>query len=546
MSEIPAEAFAEAVAVLGRTGSGKTFAAKGAIETVLARGERVVVLDPTGVWWGLRSSADGTEPGFPVAVFGGLHGDVAITEASAAPLAQLIADRNLPVVVDVSELSMSGRVRFATAFLEQLYAANRRPLTIVFDEADLFAPQRPMPDQTVLLNRMETIVRRGRVRGFRPWMITQRPAELHKSVLSQAATLIAMKLTAPQDRDAIGAWIDGQADRDVGKKMLAALPKLARGEGFLWCPAIDFLERMTFPPITTFDSGRTPEHGESIATPERLADVDLSGVLEALKPAESPAPKGKTAATRDELLAEYARGREEGFAAGYDEGLRQGVADVAARFDLIRDDLFAASSRTTPNTPVGSGSNTASTSSSGTADDPRPAQSERQPKPTRVARTAGATADSSLPKAERLILTALAQYPDGRSKAQVAMLTGYSSRGGGFNNSISSLRTKAYLVGGPDLLVATAAGVDALGDFEPLPRGKALRDYWFGKLVRAERESLRALCDAHPRSLTKQQVANAAGYEASGGGFNNALSKLRTLDLIRGSREMKASPDLFT
>jgi hypothetical protein len=35
----------------------------------------------------------------------------------------------------------------------------------------------------------------------------------HKDVLSQADILIAMKLTASQDRDAIGAWIEGQADR---------------------------------------------------------------------------------------------------------------------------------------------------------------------------------------------------------------------------------------------------------------------------------------------------------------------------------------------
>ena len=49
-----------------------------------------------------------------------------------------------------------------------------------------------------------------RLRGFIPWLITQRPAVVHKDVLSQADILIAMKLTASQDRDAIGAWIEGQ------------------------------------------------------------------------------------------------------------------------------------------------------------------------------------------------------------------------------------------------------------------------------------------------------------------------------------------------
>jgi len=34
------------------------------------------------------------------------------------------------------------------------------------------------------------VVRRGRVRGFIPWLITQRPAVVHKDVLSQADILI--------------------------------------------------------------------------------------------------------------------------------------------------------------------------------------------------------------------------------------------------------------------------------------------------------------------------------------------------------------------
>ena len=37
---------------------------------------------------------------------------------------------------------------------------------------------------------------------------------LHKDVLSQADILVSMKLTASQDRAAIGRWIEGQADRE--------------------------------------------------------------------------------------------------------------------------------------------------------------------------------------------------------------------------------------------------------------------------------------------------------------------------------------------
>jgi hypothetical protein len=137
-------------------------------------------------------------------------------------LGRLIANEALACVVDLSELgSSAARRRFMAAFSEALYEANEEPLHLVLDEADLWAPQRPIKGWEGLLGHIEEIVRRGRVRGFIPWLITQRPAVVHKDVLSQADILIAMKLTASQDRDAIGAWIEGQADRQEGSAFSA-------------------------------------------------------------------------------------------------------------------------------------------------------------------------------------------------------------------------------------------------------------------------------------------------------------------------------------
>ena len=173
------------------------------------------------------------------------------------------------------------------AFFEALYEANEEPLHLVLDEADLWAPQRPMPDQMGLLGHIEEIVRHGRVRGFIPWLITQRPAVVHKDVLSQADILIAMKLTASQDRDAIGGWIEGQADRHEGKRILGDLPRLQRGEGYLWAPGRGILERAAFPTIRTFDSSRTPKRGERLAIPRALAEVDLTAIIAALGAAKT-------------------------------------------------------------------------------------------------------------------------------------------------------------------------------------------------------------------------------------------------------------------
>ena len=138
----------------------------------------------------------------------------------------------------------------------------------------------------------------------------------------------------------------------------------------------------------------------------------------------------------------------------------------------------------------------------------------------------------------------LAQYPQGRTKVQVALLAGYSVKGGGFGNALGSLRSRGYMTGS-DVLQATDAGLTALGTWEPLPTGAALAAYWYGQLGLAERKILRVLVDAHGQSMTKQQVADAAGYEATGGGFQNALSRLRTLELIEGRSELRASATLL-
>jgi len=151
----------------------------------------------------------------------------------------------------------------------------------------------------------------------------------------------------------------------------------------------------------------------------------------------------------------------------------------------------------------------------------------------------------SLPRAERLILTALAQYPEGRTKVQIAVLTGYAVNGGGFANALGSLRSAGRIEGSSDRLTITQAGLEALGAFQPLPSGAALLEHWYRQLGKAERKALEALVEVYPRTLSKQPMAARAGYEPEGGGFANALGRLRSLELIRGRGEMKASEDLF-
>ncbi len=128
---------------------------------------------------------------------------------------------------------------------------------------------------------------------------------------------------------------------------------------------------------------------------------------------------------------------------------------------------------------------------------------------------------------------------------QVAVLTGYAAAGGGFNNYLGALRSRALLQGDGDRLTITDTGIQTLGSWEPLPTGSALIDYWRSRLAKAERLILETLTEAYPDALTKEDVAAKAGYEANGGGFNNALGRLRTLELVQGRGELRASDNLF-
>src|ERR1700749_4423583 len=99
---IPDAALAAHIAILGKTGAGKTSAAKGVLENILREGGRFCVIDPTGAWHGLRSSATGKSAGFPVVIFGGSNADLPLGAAHGEALAEIIGTSSTPAIIDTS------------------------------------------------------------------------------------------------------------------------------------------------------------------------------------------------------------------------------------------------------------------------------------------------------------------------------------------------------------------------------------------------------------------------------------------------------------
>ena len=531
---LPADALDDRIAIVGTAGSGKTYAAKGFVERLLETGARIAIVDPLGVWWGLRASADGSAPGYPVIVFGGRHADVPITAESGAALGRLIAAEALVCVVDLSELgSNSTRRRFMAAFAEALYEANKEPLHLVFDEADLWAPQRPLPDQTGLLGHIEEIVRRGRVRGFIPWLITQRPAVVHKDVLSQADILIAMKLTASQDRDAIGGWIEGQADRQEGKRILGDLPRLQRGEGYLWAPGRGILERAAFPTNRTFDSSRTPKRGERLAAPRTLAAVDLTAIVAALAAAEDHSGEPKTPSR-----ARSGEDRQR------QTQLEQDLAEAKARIVALEQQNRALAARIAqiaalaadPAVPSGDGRPAARPQTNIGIEPIRPLPIV-SPAPME---TDSAAAAGGIHPAARKLLMAAAQHAPGRfTWGQLATLAGLKPSGGHFNAGRKSLRASGYIAEENELVMATARGLKSAGEVPPAPTTPAERlTLWCGRLPSPAPEILRALAAQGERYVAADALAAMLGKKPTGGHWNSGIAVLRNNGLI----EAKPAP----
>ena len=109
---------------------------------------------------------------------------------------------------------------------------------------------------------------------------------VHKDVLSQADIVVMMTLTSSQDRDPVSGWIEGQADRAESRLILGELPRVGRGEGWVWAPSDGALARVAFPAIRTHDSSRKPRRGELLAAPRTLARLDLSTIMPALAAVE--------------------------------------------------------------------------------------------------------------------------------------------------------------------------------------------------------------------------------------------------------------------
>lgn len=305
---LPLDAVTQTFGWIGQKGSGKTYFAGKFVEELYAVGAPVVVIDPVGNWGrGLRLAADGKRAGLPIPVLGGIHGDVPLVASEGPAVARFVAAKGCAVVLDVSAFRTADMRTFVADFCEELFhlaKAHRRPTMVVFEEAQLFAPQHPSAREAHrLLDGVANIVRLGRNFGLGSTLITQRPQSVSKEVLNQVECLFVGKLNGRHERKAIDDWIvqNVASDGDV-KDLVRQLPSLATGDMMLWSPTwLGVFKQVRASKKKTFDASATPKLGVKHRAATKLPTVDLGDLKSALADALAEARDNDPEYLRDEI-----------------------------------------------------------------------------------------------------------------------------------------------------------------------------------------------------------------------------------------------------
>src|SRR6185503_4610598 len=308
---LPINGITQTFAFLGRTGSGKTYGASKLAEEMLYNGAQIIVIDPMGVWYGLRLDADGKKPsGLDIPVFGGLHGDLPLTPESGALVANILVDRRISAILDVSQMIDAEINRFSTAFGDRFFQRMKskpNAVHLFLEECQEFLPQNTMKGEERKLHVFQRIAKQGRNFGIGVSLLSQRPQEINKKALNMTEVMFAFQMTGPHERKAIESWI---ADKGEDLDIVGQLPKFKVGKPHVWSPQwLGISKQISILKKKTYDASATPEFGSHEAARE-LTPVDVAAIKEAMqetiKQAEADDPnalKREIARLRKELNA---------------------------------------------------------------------------------------------------------------------------------------------------------------------------------------------------------------------------------------------------
>lgn len=551
-------------AILGITKSGKTYTAKGIAEQLLEHKVPIIVFDAIGVWRYLKTPGDGSNArGFQVVVAGGKHPDLPLTPLSAPAIVRAAIHENIPLVIDLYDphLSKADWRRIVQESFRILLYENKGLRHIFLEESAEFAPQKVMDGQTYA--EVEKLARMGGNASVGITFINQRAQELNKAVLELCDNLILLRQRGSHAIEALEKWLD-RLSPDMAAEIAKSMPHMQQGDCWVFTESAEEPVRTKSNQIRSLHPDRRmPEQAlasrKSVDTDEFVQKLsgELTKVIEDHKSNDPVELKKLVARLRKELESSKSTKTEAKpveVPVLVDTELHhiklalkkfETIEKSMTEFKPIIERLESEVGKFT--VLVGKNHNhwTLPNNFSRQTEPTKKGVADRTAAP--IVRRPSATPASSnteIGGGMKRMMIALAQRSP-LTKRQLGVRAVMSSRSGTFGTYMARLRTNGWIDGSEQITI-TNDGIEALGNYEALPEGAELLNYWLAELGESGAgRMLRCLADAYPKALSKEELGEAANISSSSGTFGTYLARLRTLELAEGRGEIRASKEFF-
>lgn len=576
---IPEDVVTATSVVYGGKGMGKTNLASVLVEEATKARLRWAVLDPMGVFWGVRHSKDGTGSGVECVILGGPHGDIPIEPTSGEIVADLVIDEGVNTIIDFSRKASgemwgkNEKIRFVTDYALRLFrrqgdllAGNQRrePLLQILDEAARYIPQ-IIPSGAIDLAKCvgawEQIGEEGRNIGLGVAFLTQRSARMNKSVSELADVMFAFRTIGPNSLAAVMDWLGEHIEKSRIRDVAAQVRELDIGQCLVVSPGWLRVEKVVkIRARETFDSSATPKPGQrahkvtgKAAQPDLAKYRDrMAATIEKAK-SEDPKELRKKIAQLEAELRKKGNGQQPAAKA-----LDQGVVDRIVKSALVSErkrwqptmvrlerDLttaYRASQKLTESLQA-----TLAPLSDATHSESDPVVISTEPLPRSwtvpANRPVSPSASSAPPNIEGIskpqakMLQALASFEAlgiaDMARSHVAVFSDQSPRSSGADKNFSTLRTAGLIENLADSRVRlTEMGRKAAGQVEAPASLKQLHEAWYAKVSGPQRLMLEHAISRYPKPIEREHLAEASNQSVLSSGWDKNLSTLRSLGLI--------------
>ena len=150
-------------------------------------------------------------------------GDNAAAEAGRS--IRIIDISGLPNEVAGPLTAMVARLLFLYKLYQSSEERQRDPLLLVCEEAHRYVPDKGEAEYAAAQSAVRRIAREGRKYGLGLMLVSQRPADIESTVISQCGTWLVLRLTNAADQQHVARFLpDGLSG------MVRALPALAQQE----------------------------------------------------------------------------------------------------------------------------------------------------------------------------------------------------------------------------------------------------------------------------------------------------------------------------